>query len=29
VTASALYGRFGPMPEAIANEFLDRMIGDN
>jgi len=24
VTASALYGRFGPMPEAIANEFLDR-----
>jgi len=24
VTASALYGRFGPMPEAIANELLDR-----
>jgi len=24
VTASALYGRFGPIPEAIANEFLNR-----
>lgn len=24
VTASALYGRFGSMPEAIANEFLNR-----
>ena len=24
VTASSLYGRFGPMPEAIANELLDR-----
>jgi len=24
VTASSLYGRFGPVPQAVANEFLDR-----